>query len=360
MAKSFNIKRLALASTAAAAILAAGVYGVNWWNHGRFQQSTDDAYLQADSTIVAPKVSGYVQDVLVNDNEQVAAGQILARIDPRDFQTSLAQAQAVAEAQQAISNLDAQIALQRTLVAENEADIGSAQAALAFAQQNFGRYSVLAHDGFGTVERAQQASADLTEANAALIHDRASRLAAQLQIAVLQTGRARTEAELQHGQAVERQAELNLSYTTIIAPIAGTIGARSLRQGQYVQAGTELMALVPLDDVYVVANIKETQLGAVVPRQPVEVRVDRFPGQLVHGHVDSLAPASGQEFALLPPDNATGNFTKVVQRIPVKIAIDGGASLIGQLLPGMSVEATIDTKAEVIAQATANQQIAAR
>jgi membrane fusion protein (multidrug efflux system) len=167
---------------------------------------------------------------------------------------------------------------------------------------------------------------------------------AQQQVAVLQTAEAEARSQLRRAQAVEQQARLNLGYATITAPADGTVGARSLRVGQYVQAGTQLMAIVPLRSVYVVANYKETQLTNVRPGQPVDIAVDTFPGHAVHGVVDSIAPASGQQFALLPPDNATGNFTKIVQRIPVKIVLRDDTALAGMLRPGMSVEPTIDTR----------------
>jgi len=346
MANKSLIKRAALAGVAILALAGATDYAVNWWQHGRFVESTDDAYLQADSTIVAPRVSGYVAKVLVTDNQHVTAGQVLAELDPRDLQTALAQARAtVNAAHQAIANLDAQIALQKTIIEQTAADLRSAQAALTYAHDNDARYAALARTGAGTQQSAQQASAALIEATAMVQHQQAAQLAAAQRIAVLHTARGQAEAELQHDEAVAHQASLNLSYATIIAPIAGTVGARSLRVGQYVQAGTQLMALVPLQKVYVLANFKETQLTHVRPGQAVDVAVDTFPGTVLHGTVNSLAPASGLEFALLPPDNATGNFTKIVQRIPVKIALDPNSKLLGRLVPGMSVEASIDTKA---------------
>jgi membrane fusion protein (multidrug efflux system) len=202
----------------------------------------------------------------------------------------------------------------------------------------------LAKDGWGTVQRSQQAQADIREKDATLQHDVAVVSAAQRQIGVFKAQVSQAAATLAQQQAMEHQAELNLSYTIITAPVDGTVGVRTLRVGQYVQAGTQLMAVVPLQAVYVVANYKETQLTDVRPGQAVTIDVDTFPGAKVTGHVDSVAPASGQEFALLPPDNATGNFTKIVQRIPVKIVVDADDPLANLLRPGMSVEPTIDTK----------------
>src|SRR6202030_471594 len=192
--------------------------------------------------------------------------------------------------------------------------------------------------------QAQQVQADIREKDATLRHDTAVIAAAERQIDVFEAQLAHVDAMLAQQQAIERQAELNLSYTTITAPVDGTVGVRTLRVGEYVQAGTQLMAVVPLQAVYITANYKETQLTDVRPGQPVTIDVDTFPGITVHGRVDSLAPASGQEFALLPPDNATGNFTKIVQRAPIKIVVDKGDPLAGMLRPGMSVEPTIDTK----------------
>ncbi len=211
--------------------------------------------------------------------------------------------------------------------------------------------------GSGTIQRAQQTDAALREKLAQLQHGKSGLLAAQRKVDVLTTDRAKAVAQLDHARAVAQQAALNLSYTEISAPVDGTVGARSLRVGQYVQAGTQLMAVVPLDAVYVVANFKETQLTHVRNGQPVEIRIDGFHDTKLSGHVDSLAPASGLEFALLPPDNATGNFTKIVQRVPVKIALDDH-SLTGLLRPGMSAEPTVDTKATVLAERDIKRRLA--
>ena len=203
------------------------------------------------------------------------------------------------------------------------------------------------------MQQAQQVQADIREKDATVQHDAAVIAAAEKQIGVFQAQLAQADATLAQQQASERQAELNLSYTTITAPVDGAVGVRTLRVGQYVQAGTQLMAVVPMQAVYITANYKETQLTDVRPGQPVTIDVDTFPGAEVHGHVDSLAPASGQEFALLPPDNATGNFTKIVQRIPVKIVLDADDPLANLLRPGMSVEPTIDTRAAAPVQTVA-------
>ncbi len=352
------IKRAALALALTLGIAGAADFGYGYLTTGRYLESTDDAYVKADSTIVSPKVSGYIAEVLVGDNEPVNAGQLLARIDDRDFKTALDQAHAdVAAAEAAVHNLDAQIALQQPVIEQETADIAAAEANLQFAREEQSRYDGLMKSGSGTVQRAQQTDAALHEKVAQLQHGKSGLLAAQKKVDVLTSDRAKAVAQLDHARAVAQQMALNLSYTRITAPVDGTVGARSLRVGQFVQAGTQLMAVVPLDAVYVIANFKETQLTHVRNGQPVELYIDSFHSTRLRGHVDSLSPASGLEFALLPPDNATGNFTKIVQRVPVKIVLDDHG-LTGLLRPGMSAEPTIDTKATVLAEREAKNRMA--
>lgn len=320
-------------------------FGYHYWTVGRFIESTDDAYVKADYTAIAPKVAGYIKDVLVNDNDTVKAGQILARIDDRDFQAALSQAKAdLKAADAAIANIGAQIQLQQSLIGQAKATIDASQASLDFAQSDAARSARLISNGAGTQSRAEQTQSASKQAAAAVERDQAALVAAQNQVPVLQTQHDQAVAQRDRAAAAVQQAELNLSYTDIVAAVDGTVGARSIRVGQYVTSGTQLMAVVPLHSVYVVANFKETQLTYVRPGQSVEIKVDSFPDVSIKGHVDSLSPASGLEFSLLPPDNATGNFTKIVQRIPVKIVIDDD-HLAGLLRSGMSVEPEIDTKA---------------
>ena len=338
--------RSALLAAGAVVLVGGGAdYGHYWWTNGRFLVATDDATLQADNVIVSPKVSGYISRVLVADNQPVRAGEVLARIDDRDYGAALEAARAETDAQAAaIENLTQQIAEQQLVLVEARATVDADQAALTYSKQDYARSISLAQSGAGTTQAAEKATADIRQKQAGLDRDIAALGAAGKQIDVLRTQVAETRAMRAAKQAALRQAELNVGYTMITSPVDGTVAARSLRVGQYVQAGTELMAVVPLQAVYVTANYKETQLTDVHAGQPVTLEVDTFPGATVHGVVDSIAPASGQEFALLPPDNATGNFTKIVQRVPVKIAIDPHDALIGRLRPGMSVEPTIDTK----------------
>jgi membrane fusion protein (multidrug efflux system) len=339
-----GLRKLLLAGASALALAGLGYFGWEYWTVGRFEVSTDDAYVQADNTTIAPKVSGYVSAVLVGDNEPVKAGQTLARIDDRDFRVALEQAKAdVAAADAAIATKQASLDAQQSIIDAARASLGVDQANLTFAEQEDKRYASLAATGYGSVQNAQQASSRIAAAHAAVARDAASLETATRQVDVLKAELAQANAAHAHSLALQDQAELNLSYTTIVSPIDGVVGARTLRVGQYVQAGAQLMAVVPLSAAYIIANYKETQLADVKPGQKVDIEVDTFAGRAFHGHVDSIAPASGQEFALLPPDNATGNFTKVVQRIPVKITLDGGAR-DDALRPGMSVYPTIDTR----------------
>jgi membrane fusion protein, multidrug efflux system len=322
---------------------------------GRFVISTDDAYVQADSTIVASRVSGYVSAVLVQDDQPVRAGEVIARIDDRDFRAGLGQAQADVQAAQAeIGDLRAQLLQQNTLIARARASVAASQAALDLASLNQVRFRQMASIGFGSQQQSQEGDAQARERAADLVRDQAALATAQQQVPVLQAKLAQAQALEERSHAIAQRAALDLGYTTIIAPIDGVVAARTVRLGQYVQAGTQLTALVPLREVYVTANFKETQLTRVRAGEPVWLRVDTFPGAQLRGCVDSLAPASGLEFSLLPPDNATGNFTKIVQRIPVKIDLDSRQALIGSLRPGMSVEASIDTKSRGHSEPTMN------
>ncbi len=347
-----QLRPLLLAGAAVAALSGAVWYGWDYWTVGRFQVSTDDAYVKADNTSIAPKVSGYLVAVQVGDNERVKAGQVLARIDDRDFKVALDQAKAdVAAAQATVASKQAQLEVQQSVIAAAKATIEVDTATRTFANQENKRYTDLASSGYGSVQNAQAAQSRNASAEAAIQRDNANLVSALKQVDLIKAELAQAVAAVGRATAVQHQAELNLGYTTIPAPIDGFVGNRTLRTGQFVQAGTQLMSLVPATGAYIIANFKETQLTHVAKGQTVDVEVDMFPGQIVHGHVDSLAPASGQEFALLPPDNATGNFTKVVQRIPVKIALEGGAAI--DLRPGMSVVPTIETRAQPITPAEA-------
>jgi membrane fusion protein (multidrug efflux system) len=353
--KPRRLRKLLLIGASVLALAGAAYLGSEYWTVWRFQVSTDDAYVKADNTTIAPKVSGYIGDVLVGDNEQVKAGQILAKIDDRDFRVALDQAKADVEAARAaVATKQALLTAQQSIIDAARATIAVDQANLVFAEQDDKRYSQLASTGYGSLQNAQQAASRTATARASVARDTASLENAASQLDVLRAELVQAQATIVRDEALQRQAELNLSYTTIVSPVDGVVGNRALRVGQYVQAGTQLMAVVPAAAAYIIANYKETQLTDVRPGQPVAIEVDMFPGVAFNGHVDSIAPASGQEFALLPPDNATGNFTKVVQRIPVKVVLDPGSPLASELRPGMSVYPTIETRPQKVRAAAAS------
>ena len=359
--RKLNLRKLLLVGAAAAALTGASWYGYDYWTIGRFLVSTDDAYVKADNTTIAPKVGGYLDHVLVGDNEHVKAGQVLARIDDRDFKVALDQARAdVAAANATVTSKEAQLDVQQAVIAAAKATIDVDNATKLFAQQENKRYTDLAKTGYGSVQNAQQAQARDAGADAAIQRDTANLASALKQVELLKAEILQAKATAARAAALQHQAELNLGYTTVVSPIDGVVGNRTLRVGQYVQAGTQLMSIVPTDGAYVVANFKETQLTHVHAGQEVDIEVDTFPGQMVHGRVDSIAPASGQEFALLPPDNATGNFTKIVQRIPVKIALDAETAPVIALRPGMSVIPTIATRSAPTAQAATTPKAASK
>jgi len=342
------LRRAGLVALAVIAIAGLSYAGTEYWRVWRFEEGTDDAYVQADIVTIAPQVAGYLTAVNVTDNQPVKKGDVLAVIDQRDYRAAVDQAEAdVAEARAAIADDQAQLDEQQALIDEARAQVVSDQASETFAEQNNQRFAKLAQDGYGPVETAQQTASQIAQAQAQVARDKAALDAAQKQVATLTAQLAEAKATLAHNEAALDTARLNLGYTELRAPVDGVVGARTLRVGQYVVPGTALLAVVPLQATYVVANYKETQLTDVKPNQPVTISVDTYPDLKVRGFVSSLAPASGQEFALLPPDNATGNFTKIVQRIPVRIDLDRTDPLAGQLRPGMSVETTIRTDAAV-------------
>jgi len=310
-------------------------------------QRTNDAYVTADFSVVAPKVAGLIDRVEVEDNQRVRAGQELAHIDDRDYRTAVATAEAaLASAQADVENLTAELARQTPVIGEAGATVSADEAARAFADANATRYRNLSLGGAGTIERQQQAASDLQQAVAIKERDTAAAAAAQRQVAVLQAQRDQAVANVQRAQAALDQARLNLSYTRVLAPVDGVVGQRSARVGNYVAPGTALLAVVPIQAAYVLANYQETQLSHVRPGQRVRITVDAFRGRALNGVVDSLAPASGVAFSPIPPDNATGNFTKVVQRLPLKILLDRNQPLLQRLRVGMSVEAAVDARGE--------------
>ncbi|WP_246154584.1 HlyD family secretion protein [Methylobacterium oryzihabitans] len=303
-------------------------------------ESTDDAFVDARQFSVAPKVSGYVVAVPVTDNRHVEAGTVLFQIDPRDYRVALDQAKAQVEAAQAsIRNIDAQIEAQQGSVQEARAQVEQAQAALRFAEQDAARYQDLAQRGAGSVQRSQQSTADLQQRQADLSRARAAVTVAQKQIGALEAQRASAVASLAQGRAQVEQAELNLGYTTITAAQAGRVVRLTGAVGQYAQAGQALSMFVP-DDIWVTANYKETQITDMRPGQSADIRIDAYPDRTITGTVDSVQPGSGTAFSLLPAENATGNYVKVVQRIPVKITVGNWPTDVA-IGPGMSIVPTV-------------------
>ena len=327
-------------------VLALGVSGGwYWWNVLRFQQSTDDAYVQSDITLISPKVEGYIKEVRVGDNQEVAEGSVLFVIDDRDFAAKLAQAEAAVAGEEAIiATYENRLKLQQSMIEQAAATVQSAEADLARAQQDHKRYSALVTTDFASRQRFEQAETDARKGEAAVAKTRAAFAAEQSQLAVLRSQQREEEAKLQQAHAALRLARNDLENTVIRAPVSGVAGNRAGQVGQYVKAGTQLLSLVPLSRVYVTANFKETQLTRMRPGQLAEVSVDAYPDLILDGRIESFAPASGAQFSLLPPDNATGNFTKIVQRVPVRIALPANNPLTGRLRPGLSVTVTIDTR----------------
>jgi membrane fusion protein (multidrug efflux system) len=337
-------KRLAIAAGIIAAI-ALIIWLVYYLLVGQYYIETDDAYIAADTSMIAAQVSGYVTKVAVRQNQPVKAGDLLVSIDPRDDQAALAGAQADMEAAQAaITSDQAQLSLQQAKIAGAQAAVMGDQARVAFAVQNQRRYAKLSGTGASPKQTADQATTDLATARAQLAADQAALLGANRTVDVLNAAAAQAQANLDQAKARAQAAALNLSHTDIRAPFDGVVGNKTVALGDYLQPGTQIMGIVPLDQVYVTANYKETQITNMQPGQKVSVVVDGYPALKVTGIVGSISPASGQEFALLPPDNATGNFTKIVQRVPVKILLNLNHNLIGKLRPGMSVEPDIDTR----------------
>jgi membrane fusion protein (multidrug efflux system) len=327
----------------AAGLGAAGWYGWHWWSVGRFLEETDDAYLQADNVSIAPKVGGILTAVPVDDNQPVTAGMVIAQIDDRDYKVAVDQARANLQAAQAeVQNLEAQLVWQQANVDQAAADIGALEAAYDFSKQEQDRYKALVATGAGTVQRVQQAESELKQRNANLVKARAGVDAARKQLDIIRAQKLKAEAAIAADAA--RLAQADLEHTRITAPSDGVVGDKAARVGEFVQPGARLMTIVPVQDLYLIANFKETQLRRIVPGEHVSIDIDTFPGTEIEGTVTSLSPGSGSQFSLLPPENATGNFTKIVQRVPVKIRLDKDNPLAGQLRPGLSVSASVDTR----------------
>ncbi len=339
------MRNTALILVVLVAVALGATTGWYWWTAWRFQQSTDDAYVQSDITVISPKVEGYLKEVRVEENQQVAAGQVLIVVDDRDFAAKVAQAEAAVATQGAVvATYASRLKLQQAMIDQAAATTQSAEADLNRAQLDYKRYASLVSSDFASRQRFETAQADSRKAEAALGKARAALAAEHTQLTVLQSQKEEEEARLAQSRATRQLAQNNLDNTVIRAPVSGIAGNRAGRVGQYVKPGTQLLSLVPLPNVYITANFKETQLTHMRPGQSANITVDAYPDQPLTGRIESFAPASGAEFSLLPPDNATGNFTKIVQRVPVRIAVPADGPLARLLRPGLSVTVTVDTR----------------
>nr|WP_256977301.1 HlyD family secretion protein [Bordetella genomosp. 10] len=336
---------MVLLAGAGLVVLAGAAWLGHWWLVGRYFESTDDAYLQADAVTVAPKISGYVAEVYVADNQTVKVGDPLLRLDDGTYRAALDQAKATLAARDAdLARAQAELRQQQASLEQAQAQQRVARLNAQHAEDEVRRYRPLAASGAETSERLANLVNTRDQAQATLAANTAAVAAAQAQLAVTAAGIDQARAQAEAARASMRQSNLDMQDTVVRAAQPGRVGDRSVRVGQYVQPGTRAMTVVPVQNVYLVANFKETQIGRMRVNQPVTLRVDALPGTELHGVVDSFAPGTGSQFALLPPENATGNFTKIVQRVPVRIRIDTGPATRSLLLPGLSVTAEVDTR----------------
>ncbi len=331
---------LVLAILIGVAVLAVAV--TLWWLEARNYETTDDAFIDARTVQISPQISAAIVDVAVTDNQRVEAGAVLAKLDDRDFIAQRDQATAqVEQAQANIDNIGAQLSAQQARIDQAKKQVAQAEAALTFAQQESSRYQQLAAKGSGTVEQAQQYASTLQQNQASFAAAQANEVAAEKQIPALEAQRKLYQGQLAQARAALEQGQTNLSRTVITAPVAGRVTRLTAAKGNYAAAGQTLMMFVPRD-IWVTANFKETQLDLMRPGQPVEIEIDAYPDRTFKGHVDSIQAGSGTAFSLLPAENATGNYVKIVQRVPVKIVFDAPPDV--ELGPGMSVVPTVKVR----------------
>ncbi|HTI73114.1 MAG TPA: HlyD family secretion protein [Candidatus Limnocylindria bacterium] len=343
-------RKLTLKRAAGLLILAAAGIGVanlaqHWWTTGRYIQSTDDAYVGGDVTVIAPKVSSFITQIAVRDNQQVRAGDLLVKLDARDWQAALAKAEAAVAIQQAAqANLDATRHLQEAIIAKARAEIAATDAEAIRTHDDQVRYQSLVTNGAESVQSFQKADAVYKQALAATKSSGATLSVAQRQLEVIGAQKQQTQASLEQSLADRELARLNLSYTELRAPIDATVGNRSAQVGAFATAGSQLISLVPTRGLWIDANFKESQVARMHPGSPVTLKIDSIPNKTFQGHVESIAPATGAKFSVLPPENATGNFTRIVQRLAVRIVLDDETAARGELRPGLSVTADVDTR----------------
>lgn len=340
-----GVRKMLMLGGLAALLVAGAWYGQYWWFTGRYLVSTDDAYVGVHTATLAAKVPGYVAKVATQDNSKVNAGDVVATLDDGDYRIAVDAARANIATQEAtIERIGKQISAQEAAVSQAKAQLASANANATRADLELKRQQQLAVQQFASQQKLEQAESDQLQAQASVLGAKAAVEAADTNVAVLKAQQQEASRTLDQLKTALAKAERDLSFTTIRAPFEGIIGNRAIQAGDYVQSGQRLASLVPLDDVYIDANFKETQLAELHAGQPVSIAVDALDGHAIAGTVESVAPASGSVFSLLPPDNATGNFTKVVQRIPVRIHVPANVGAEEVLRPGMSVVVTVDTK----------------
>ena len=339
-----RLKWLAYAALGGVIALSGARYGYEYWAVGRFLESTDDAYAGGNITPISPHVAGFVTQILVGDNDYVRAGQPLIRLDDRDFRAAADRAAAIVEARKAtLDSLERKRALQQTAIRQAQADLDAKQAQAAFARQDDRRYRDLAQTAAGSRQNAERASSLNLAAEASVISSEAGLDAARQQLPILDAEIAVAKAEVAEAEADLHTAGLNLGYTDIRSPIDGYVGNRAAQIGAYVASGAYLVTIIPAHDLWVDANFKESQLAHMAPGRAATIVADVLPGHTFRGHVATVAPATGAVFSVIPPENATGNFTKIVQRVPVRIQLDGDP-MLRALRPGLSATVDVDTR----------------
>ena len=340
-----HLRRLALAAAIFVPAVGAAWYAEDWWRVGRFIETTDDAYAGGNVTPLAPHIDAFIDQVLVTDNERVHAGQVLIQLDQRDYRAALDHAEAAVHARSAAADsLRAQYALQQSMIRQQEADLVAKKAHAIFAGEDASRYHMLAQTSYGSRQNEQRTSSLEQEAQSAVAAAQAGLEAARQQLKVLEAGIAEADAAVAQAQSDLRTAQLNLEYSEIRSPIEGYVGNRAAQVGAYATKGTYLISVTPAQGLWVDANFKEDQLSRMVPGQTASVVADLLPGHVFHGHVVSVAPGTGAVFSVIPPENATGNFTKIVQRVPVRIELDPGDAMLPALRPGLSTTVSVDTR----------------
>ena len=342
-----RLRHLILAAALLVPAIAAAWYAQDWWTVGRFIESTDDAYVGGNVTPLAPHIDAFIDQVLVSDNERVRAGQVLIQLDQRDYRTALDHAEAALKARQAAAeSLRAQYALQQSMIRQQDADLGAKKAQATFTAQDAARYRTLAQTSYGSRQNEERTASLEQQSQSAVAAAQAALEAARQQLKVLEAGIAEADAAVAQAQSDLRTAQLNLGYSEVRSPIDGYVGNRAAQVGAYATKGTYLISITPADGLWVDANFKEDQLTRMVPGQPASVTADVLPGHVFEGHVVSLAPGTGSVFSVIPPENATGNFTKIVQRVSVRVVLDPGDPKLAMLRPGLSTVVRVDTRGE--------------